>query len=92
MKNSTKLVCAALLSAGLGTAALSAQAASHHKPMPPGMEKCYGITKAGKNDCGGKGTGHSCKGHSTHSGDKNDWMLVPKGLCNRINGGHLKGW
>ncbi|PIQ43188.1 MAG: hypothetical protein COV52_01600 [Gammaproteobacteria bacterium CG11_big_fil_rev_8_21_14_0_20_46_22] len=82
MKNVTKLTCAALVTAGLSLAAVQAQAATHK-----GMEKCYGIAKAGKNDCGGKGTGHSCQGQATKSGDSNDWLFVPKGLCDKINGG-----
>jgi len=82
MKNATKLTCAALVAAGLSLAAVQTQAAPQK-----GMEKCYGIAKAGKNDCGGKGTGHSCQGQAKKSGDPHDWLLVPKGLCSKINGG-----
>jgi uncharacterized membrane protein len=48
-------------------------------------EKCYGIAKAGKNDCAG--TPHSCQGQSKVDRDANDWIKVPKGTCDRIAGG-----
>jgi len=43
-------------------------------------EKCYGVAKAGKNDCAaGKGT--SCAGTSKIDYQGNSWSLVPKGTC-----------
>lgn len=78
MQKSTTLICLALLGTNLAAVTVPAQAAK--------MEKCYGIAKAGQNDCGGKG-GHACQGHATKSGDPNDWIYVPKGLCKKINGG-----
>ncbi len=53
----------------------------------PGMEKCYGIAKAGKNDCASKTAGHACAGQSTKNGDKSAFLVVPKGTCDRIVGG-----
>jgi len=53
----------------------------------PPMEKCYGIAKAGKNDCASKSAGHACAGQSTKDGDKQSFLLVPKGTCERIVGG-----
>ncbi|MCG7530973.1 DUF2282 domain-containing protein [Psychrobium sp. MM17-31] len=53
------------------------------------LEKCYGIAKAGKNDCHA-GPGTSCAGSSTKDGQKNAWMFVPKGTCEKIVGGSLK--
>lgn len=57
-------------------------------PPPQGMERCYGIAKAGQNNCGN--AIHGCSGEATVSGDKSDWMFVPTGLCNKIVGGSLK--
>lgn len=51
------------------------------------MEKCYGIAKAGANDCGSKKAGHSCAGQATMDNDKNDFVAVPKGTCDKIAGG-----
>lgn len=48
------------------------------------MEKCFGITKAGKNDCGSRASGHSCAGQSTKDNDPADFVAVPKGTCDKI--------
>ena len=56
--------------------ASAAQAQSAAKPM----EKCYGISKAGKNDCKA-GPGTSCAGSSTRDYQGNAWKLVAKGTC-----------
>ena len=52
------------------------------------MEKCYGVAKAGKNDCKA-GAGTSCAGTSTKDGQGNSWMYLPKGTCDKIVGGSL---
>lgn len=51
------------------------------------QEKCYGIVKKGHNDCASKDGKHSCAGQAQKSASKNEWILVPKGLCDRIHGG-----
>lgn len=43
-----------------------------------GSEKCYGIAKAGKNDCAANG--HSCAAQAKTDGDKNEWIAVPLSL------------
>lgn len=55
------------------------------KDMPRGFQKCYGIAKAGMNDCATGAT--SCAGSSTSDNAKNAWIGVPKGTCDRIVGG-----
>lgn len=50
-------------------------------------EKCAGIAKAGKNDCGANG--HSCAGQAAKDGDANEWVYVPKGTCEKIVGGKV---
>ena len=50
-------------------------------------EKCYGVSKAGKNDCAG--AAHACSGQSTTSSSKKEFLKVPKGTCERIVGGSL---
>jgi uncharacterized membrane protein len=54
----------------------------------PDMEKCYGIAKAGQNDCGT--ASHACASESRIDGDKEAWILVPNGLCQKIAGGSTK--
>ncbi len=51
-------------------------------------EKCYGIVKAGLNDCAI--AKQSCAGTSTKDAQPNAFLLVPKGLCEKIVGGSLK--
>jgi uncharacterized membrane protein len=53
-------------------------------------EKCYGVAKAGANDCGSSLAGHSCAGQSKVSNSAEDYVLVPKGLCVRLVNGYLK--
>ena len=48
-------------------------------------EKCYGVAKAGKNDCATKTT--SCAGSSKTDSQKDAFIMVPKGLCDRLTGG-----
>ena len=52
------------------------------------MEKCYGIAKAGLNDCQTATT--NCAGASKKDGEPDSYLLMPKGLCGRIVGGKLK--
>lgn len=54
----------------------------------PGMEKCYGVVKAGMNDCGN--AQHNCGGEAKINSAKNEWVNMPTGLCNKIVGGSLK--
>jgi uncharacterized membrane protein len=62
-------------------ASLAITVAGHADDKPTGMEKCYGIAKAGKNDCASK-AGNSCAGQSTKDGQA--FIVVPKGLCEKI--------
>jgi uncharacterized membrane protein len=70
----TTAAIAAIALAALATAA----SADNHAAKP--MEKCYGISKAGKNDCKA-GPGTSCAGSSTRDYQGNAWKLVAKGTC-----------
>jgi len=50
-----------------------------------GMEKCYGVSLAGENDCAA-GPGTSCEGTSTVDYQGDAWTLVPAGTCEDIDG------
>jgi len=83
--NKHVLIASALAAAVAGPALLSAQPA----PAPSfKSEKCYGIAKAGKNDCAATGN-NSCAGTSKVNGDKKAWIYVPAGYCDRIVGASL---
>ncbi|PIR31930.1 MAG: hypothetical protein COV36_06055 [Alphaproteobacteria bacterium CG11_big_fil_rev_8_21_14_0_20_44_7] len=51
-------------------------------------EKCYGIAKSGKNDCGW--SGGSCAGSATEDGLADSWIFLPKGTCDKIVGASLE--
>lgn len=48
-----------------------------------GMEKCYGVAKAGQNDCAA-GPGTTCAGTSTRDYQGAAWKLTPRGTCTAI--------
>lgn len=68
----------------LGAVAITEQAVAG---APKGMEECYGIAKAGMNDCATKK--HSCAGQVQKDGDKDEYVYVPVGTCKKIVGGLL---
>lgn len=53
------------------------------------MEKCFGIAKAGMNDCSSNKSAHSCAGQASKNNDPMDFVAVPKGTCNKIASGTL---
>jgi uncharacterized membrane protein len=56
---------------------------AHAAGQSPPMEKCYGVAKAGKNDCKA-GAGTSCAGTSRTDYQGNAWKLVKAGTCTSI--------
>ena len=49
-------------------------------------ERCYGIAKAGQNDCANLAGTHSCAGQSKVDNDKGEWKYVAKGTCKQMGG------
>ena len=49
-------------------------------------EKCFGIAKAGQNDCASISGVHSCAGQSKVDMDKGEWKYVAKGTCKEMKG------
>lgn len=78
-----------LLSAAVGSLfALGALSLPAHAADDPNTEKCYGVVKAGKNDCAG--ANHACAGQSKDGMNlTKEWIKLPKGTCERIKGGSL---
>lgn len=69
---------AAALSAALATGVQAQQE----------TEQCYGVAKAGQNDC--KAGSHDCKGQSEVDADPDSFVLLPVGTCEKIDGGSLQ--
>ena len=83
--NKKLLVASALAAAVAAPSLVWAQ-----KPVPAPTafktEKCYGLAKAGQNDCASTGN-NSCGGSSRVNADPKAWIYVPEGYCDRIVGG-----
>lgn len=58
------------------------------KSAAPASEKCYGVAKAGKNDC--RTSAHSCAGHAAKDADPSEWLLLPAGVCAKLADGVVK--
>jgi uncharacterized membrane protein len=80
--NNSKLVVGSAL-AGLLAMNLTSAAFAEDKP-----EKCYGIVKAGMNDC--ETSSHACSGQSKTDRDPESWIYLPAGTCEKIAGGNLQ--
>jgi uncharacterized membrane protein len=50
-------------------------------------ERCYGVVRAGKNDCGS--ALHACAGRAAQDARRDEWLMLPAGTCERIAGGTL---
>lgn len=83
MNNISKITMAAVMAAGLSIATIPASA-----DTPNDMEKCQGVAKAGKNDCGT--AQHACAGQSKTDGSATDWIYLPKGTCEKLVNGTVK--
>jgi uncharacterized membrane protein len=81
-KNLVKTAVTGVMAIGLLTVTSAALAGK------PGMEKCAGIAKAGKNDCGT--SQHACAGMAKTDGAADEWLYVPEGTCEKIPGGKVK--
>jgi len=77
-----KLVTSAILISAIGAVTTSTTAIA-----APKMEKCYGIAKAGSNDC--QTSTASCAGSAKQNGQGDAFLFVPKGVCTKIVGGSL---
>lgn len=78
MKNQALVSSALAAALSLGLVA-QAQAAGD-------KEKCYGIAKAGKNDCADIGGTHSCAGQARVNNSATEWKYVAKGTCVKEGG------
>lgn len=79
----------ALIATALGSVIALAALPMTAAAQDAGKEKCYGIAKAGANDCASATGSHSCQGQAKTDNDPNDWKYVAKGSCEKM-GGMLK--
>jgi uncharacterized membrane protein len=88
MKSHTNVLLASAMAVAFSLA-VQPSAEGGPAPMPKfEHEKCYGIVKAGQNDC--QTTNSSCAGTSKRNGQGDAWIYVPKGSCDKVVGGSTK--
>ena len=79
--NARSLTIAAAALAALSTQVFAA--GDYDKDKTAAVEKCYGVSLAGKNDCAA-GAGTTCAGTSKSDYQGNSWKNVAKGTCTSI--------
>ncbi|MES2316055.1 MAG: DUF2282 domain-containing protein [Pseudomonadota bacterium] len=81
--NKRQAIIAAALASVCAINASSASAADAKKPE---TEKCFGMVKAGQNDCASANGSHSCAGQAKTDKDPYEWKKVAKGTCEKAGG------
>ncbi|MGO8919133.1 MAG: DUF2282 domain-containing protein [Stellaceae bacterium] len=79
-----------MLVASAVSAVVAGPALGYAGPAPDPVfqaEKCYGVNAVGKNDCSTRGS--SCAGEAKTARDDNSWIYVPRGTCEKIEGGSI---
>ena len=61
-------------------------AGAHDGAVKKDKEKCYGIAKAGENNCSNLSGTHSCAGEASQDNAPAEWKLVAKGTCAKLGG------
>lgn len=86
----SKLILAGLIAAvALPNYIANAQSDPTPAPVPKfKSEKCYGIAKAGSNDC--QTMSSSCAGTAKRDRQPDAWIYVPEGICGKVAGGEVK--
>ena len=80
--NKHQLIASSALASVLALGLLDAASAAD----PAGKEKCFGIAKAGQNDCANLSGTHSCAGQAKADMSADDWKYVAKGTCQKVGG------
>lgn len=87
MNKRQALIAAALASVcAINAGTASANDAMGDAKAKPAKEKCYGVAKAGQNDCATPNGSHSCAGQAKADKDPNEWKYVAKGTCEKAGG------
>ncbi len=76
-----RVIASSTLASVLALALGQAQAADK-----PAQEKCFGVAKAGQNDCATATGTHSCAGQASKDNAADDWKYVAKGTCKELGG------
>ena len=77
-----RFIASSALASVLALGLLSGAQAADEK----GKEKCYGVAKAGQNDCANLSGTHSCAGQAKAEMGADEWKYVAKGTCAKLGG------
>jgi len=89
MSSATDETRAALITAAVLSLLSTSVVAQVHPEKPTyKYEKCYGVARAGMNDC--FFAANSCAGTLDKDNDPHAWIYVPQGTCKKITGGTLE--
>jgi uncharacterized membrane protein len=80
-----RLVISSALASAMALGLLG-QAAAQDKAKEGAKEKCFGIAKAGQNDCANASGSHSCAGQAKVDNGPDEWKYVPEGTCKEMKG------
>ena len=81
-----RLAVSSALASVLALGLIGQAASQTTMPDGKGKDKCYGIAKAGQNDCANLSGSHSCAGQAKVDNDKGEWKYVAAGTCKTMNG------
>jgi uncharacterized membrane protein len=79
-----RLIVSSAFASALGMGLVGAVAA--HDQDSKGKEKCYGVAKAGQNDCANLSGSHFCAGMAKVDNAPDEWKYVAKGTCKAMKG------
>ena len=88
-----RLFNAVVISSAIAAILIAVQQTTHVLPgsgksFTLDRERCYGVVRAGKNDCGT--AKHACAGRAARDAQSDEWLMLPAGTCDRIVGGTVK--
>jgi uncharacterized membrane protein len=79
-----RLVVSSALASALSLGLVASVTA--HAQDSKGKEKCYGVAKAGQNDCSNLSESHACAGMAKVDNAPDEWKYVAKGTCKQMKG------
>ena len=81
-----RFIVSSAFASALALGLLGSVAAQGMGGVQDGKEQCYGIAKAGQNDCSNLSGSHTCAGQATVDAAAGEWKYVPKGTCKALKG------
>lgn len=83
----TRILNTVVIVGALGAILAALHATTNNNAVVQERERCYGVVKAGHNDCAN--SKHSCVSKANANGSSAEWVMLPKGICRKLVGGSL---